>query len=869
MPAHHFQRIHGFYQELPRNFCALLRLTLEARSAPDEFSCQCTLLESLTTYLNDLSNSAYLDRPREQANENLEARLRRLGNVLTFGTRISGLRDFTQVEADLQKRVLELAQVLTAKTLPKECVRAIRSFRAIKEAREKFLIPPSRLLEYVKSVVDTHDEVSEPPNLEAFLLVVIDFRNRGVGHRSEETWFPQDPQFFALLTELLAPALDALLSWEPLRALLTGYEVVEVEADSLEGTTCGVRRPELLEGRLPLRASRMNLRPDQKPEGRYFARRTQDSSLLEAVLPFHTFPKTLQSPEQLYQRYRREFLTHYLDKGVITPSQRRDELDVWVKKLGLSAERARANERELQQCLTACASASHHAARDAARQKLEQLLGPEWPHVRERVGTLLDQLPTRRKDYIHHAIENALVMSFAQLKAESELTEPELDQVLEELERERKIRTLNAGDGDEGRNQTLFKLHEPSRPDGFRTILQQLQETAAPRKKHSELVWRLVTLCGKLLSDDGFPELQGEVQALRSFFEDAEAPRVPEDEDSADASSVLLLQINGKEVQARTVRSLLEGVWREVQAQHIDVSAAVPFLIGKTRYLVSSQPTHANGQRFAHPFPLGGYVFEGNLTRAQALNELIRFLEKCGAKALSPNVEVEYESAEEVPDDPTAEADERLSILIGDATGAQQEVGASTVRGFYTQLLSYLFEHGHDLSEIAPVPVGRIRYVLAEEPYHANGRHFQSTISRDGYYMETAYTHGQAVKAALEICKKLGLSATALSQQDDGQVELEVDIGTQTVRGDSVSEFFVAAVKAMYDQGLLTEKDIPYKSGRLRYFISPNPVHDHGREFIYPVEVNLGGATYYIESNISRPNALGLIQKLATSRATA
>ncbi|RKI28915.1 hypothetical protein D7Y27_40850 [Corallococcus sp. AB004] len=866
MPANHFQRIHDFYYELPRNLCAQLRLAVEARSAPDEFSCHCTLLESLTTYLNDLSNSIYLDRPLAQANELLEAKLRGMDRALSFGHRIGILREFARIEADIQKRIPELSQILTAKTLPKECVRAIKSFQAIKESRDKFQIPPSRIIEYVRANVEPDDDKLGRGTLDAFLSVVVDFRNKGVGHRSEETWFPQDPQFFLLLNGFLAPALDALLSWEPLQAVLTRYEAVEVELDTFAGNACTVRRPELLDGRLPLRPSKMQLGPHQRPEGRYLARRTQDTSLLEAIVPFHTFPKTLQSTEQLYQRYRREFFSHYLDKGVITPSQRRDELDVWVKRLVLSEERVRADEREFQQLVAVCANAPDKVEQDAARQQLERLLGPEWAHVEERVRTLIDQLSSRRKDYIYHAIENAFVMSFAQLKAESELSDSDLEKVLEELERERRIRTLNAGDGYGGRNQALFKLHDPLRPDGFRSILQSLEKTASPKKKHPELIWKLVTLCSKLLSDDGFPELQSEVQALRACFENTGAQQGPDGERiTDDPLSELSLQINGRAVQAPTVRALLERVWMELQSQGIDVSASIPFLIGKTRYLISDRPIHANGKPFAISIPLGGYVFEGSLTRAQALNEIIRFLEKSGAKATSSNVEVEYEPSEEALDDSPSESDEHVGIIIRDSTGTEEEISGPTVRSFYARLLTYLIEHQYDLSEAAPIRVGRIRYVLAEEPYHANGRRFQSTISQDGYYMETDYTHALAVKAALEVCKTLGIYAVPLSHEDNGQVELELNLGMHAVRGSNVPEFFKAAVKALYDKGLLVEKDIPYKSGRLRYFISSIPVHLHGRSFINPVEVNLGGATYYIESNTSRTNALDFIQKLFTS----
>ena len=123
MSASHFQRIHGFYQDLPKSLCAQLRLAVSTRSASEEFVSHCSLLESLTTYLNDLSNSVYLDRPAGSAHEVLEARLRGLDRMLSFGHRVGGLRDFIRIEADIQQRLPALAQVLTAKTLPRECVR--------------------------------------------------------------------------------------------------------------------------------------------------------------------------------------------------------------------------------------------------------------------------------------------------------------------------------------------------------------------------------------------------------------------------------------------------------------------------------------------------------------------------------------------------------------------------------------------------------------------------------------------------------------------------------------------------------------------------------------------------------------------------
>lgn len=793
---------------------------------------------------------------------------------MSFGHKVSGLRAFTRCKLDLEEKIPALAKLLSGKDLPSACVRACKSLGIIREAREQFEVPTHKVGDYLQARLPGDDRNLGKASIHDFLDAIVPFRNQGIGHPSDDSWFPQDRRFYQLLYELLIPALDALLASGPMQTVLTEYEVVEVgAAEAARGARDAIiHRPHVAEGLLPLVPSRLALKPGQPAEGKYVARRTTDPNRLEAVARYHHFPRTLQSEERLYQQYRREYLMAYLDRGVITPSQRQDTLRKTAHKLSFPAEELQALEPEIQKLVDDFPEAGDAADGEATIRELQRLLGPEWPTVQERVQTLLDQLLTRRKDYIYQTIEDNVLISFAELKAQSELSEPDLEAVLEELEdQDRKISRVGGAGQYDGRSQAHFRVHDHQKPHSLRTLLDRLKEAARGQRKHPEAVWQLVLLCHDLLIDNGFPFPRNELDAYRELFEVETAERAAAvTARDADDESDLTLRINDREIHAASVRQLLEQVWQEIQRQRIDVSSAIPFLIGKTRHLVNRTPVHANGSPFAVPIDLGAMFFEGNLTRAQALNESIRFLSQLGVVALSPNIEAEYSDDEEesLESTSTDTGEWGVGIEIHEPDGVTQVKG-STVRKFYTNLLAHLLERGCELSAIAPVHAGRVRYLLAEEPYHANGRRFQAIVSKGGYFMEASLTHAQAVEYASSLCEKLGLQAVPLAIPSTGRdeaVPLELEIAGHKIEADDVPGFLGKAINFLYEQGHLTETDIPYKSGRVRYLISATPRHDHGRDFIRPIPVHLGGSTYYVEANISRSGALETIQRLIATK---
>lgn len=261
----HFQQLRDFYSELPPRIYRQLRLALDAKTSSDMFSRCCDFFELLTTHLADLCNSVYVDRPVESADEALETMLRS-AQPRTFGRKLSSLREFYRIKTDLEQKLPELARVLHEKRLPPACIKLVKSFREIKNAREIFEIPPHTISKYLEAKGPPEELSKGKANLDDFLGTIIMFRNPGVAHRSEDSWFPQDPQFYALLNEILLPAIDELLGWKPLRAVLTRYEVVTIEPGDLRSsssgsTLCAISRPHVLEGRLPLTPSRLRLAP--------------------------------------------------------------------------------------------------------------------------------------------------------------------------------------------------------------------------------------------------------------------------------------------------------------------------------------------------------------------------------------------------------------------------------------------------------------------------------------------------------------------------------------------------------------------------------------------------------------------------------
>ncbi|ACY18239.1 hypothetical protein [Haliangium ochraceum] len=897
MATQAFPQTAAFHASLPKKIYNSLRHVLEATAPPDTFSCLCSLLETVAKYIDNLCNSLYAAGGVEQ--EALEQYLRPLRpNVLSFGQLIGGIREFARYASDFEALAPDIAEVLSTKDLPSSCVRVVKTFKIIKTARDRYEIPVHRLEDFLESQL-AQQNLSKV-KLYDYLLQVVEFRNPGVGHRSDDSWFPQDPRFYALLNHYLSESIDDLLSWGPLQQVLTTYEVVEAQGEVRSNdpaVTHTVTRPQILEGRAPLGLSYLRFGGKRQVHKRILARRTEHPAVLEQVVPYTPFPTTLQSPEVLHQRYRHHYLMTYIDRGVITPSQRQDDLLIYSSKLGIPEKEVSKSETKICSLVDRCSGEENDAGvfvpddLDAFAELLQFTGIERKPEIENRIVSLIEQLPRRRKDYIYQVIENNFVTSFAQLQLESELSETDLTDVLNELEGEDgRIRRVDASGSDSKPGQSYFKVQDSQKLHTFQAILSKLASSPPPSQRYPAAWWELLDLSKKLLSDDGFEisKISNELlDSLRGHFTEAGmSPDASTATSDDDAPMEIVLAQNP--IRAHSVRSLLTRVWDELARTHIDTSPVIPFSIGRTRYLLNSRPYHANDTPFATPIEHKDVYFEANLTRSQTLNEIMRMLATLGVEASSPNVEVEHppttsevdgldeehgNDAPVAPIDAATDSDigqtNTLELVIEDPSGENEEtVTGTTVRTFFINLMTYLLERGIDLSTVTPFAAGRVRYLLAEEPYHANGRRFQAVAKKDGYFMEAAFPHTQAITHARRLCETLALKTAPLSadEYDDGD-QLVVVIGGEEVRGTNVPEFFEAAVKSLFRSGILTDADIPYKSGRIRNFIAHTPDHGEDNPFIRAVQVDIDGVSYFIEAHLSRQGALERIRKLLEAKA--
>lgn len=861
------------YHDFPLRLITPLRNIVESTSAKEALGNYCSLFDVLTGYLADLANSVYVAQPADAAEAKTEKRLREVSLPLSLGDKVTGIEIFAASGVDLSTTVPELREVMAEQRLPAACNRMTRAFTAIRKACEQYKIPPSHLPNYLEEHLQATASVSKC-SLVALCKALLPIRNKGYAHLDDESWFPNDPRMFALVCEYLAPAVDELLTWQPMRALLTNYEIVEVQAPAGGNPrTSPIHRIDLADGRAPLGTSLLRLDLHFKPDkGAHFvARRTAQPRELDALVRYAKFPKTLHSSELLGRRYAEHYLLAYLDFGLIPRNQRETLLNPKIKDLALPPNEVKRVEQAIQDAIN-LDSNDDPDARAACLSRLGELCGERWIGLRERVEASLPELLERRKEYVFEQIYNNVIMSFGQLETETELNEADLGAVLGELDEEGRVSLLSSNH---------YKAQDPTHRARLLALLGELPSGRRQRTYPAPL-WQIVQLCAELLADDAVPVEAAELARYAELF-DQQQPGTHTLADTDDRA--MRLRIGEHELRGANVRELLEQTMAWLDERGVDPKPAIPWLMGRTRFLVNHEPYHQNGTPFTLPMPIASYVFEGNLARAQALAEVIRFLAHFSIDASSPDIEQPRTEEEEADDVDVAEHDDDDSDTDGPEPGTTLSidvyppghdqpitVSGPTVRRFLAALLGLLIQHEANLADVVPVSTGRVRYLLSDEPYHRNGRRFDSMVERGGYYLNTAYTYEQAISAADQLCRQLGWTTQVTTDVDAAgereSIPLNVQIGDQTITADDVPSFFRQAITALFEQGTLTAKDIPYKAGRVRYLISEIPTHDHGRDFIRPIEIELGGVRYFVETNAGREFARELIERLANKRAS-
>src|SRR5690606_363057 len=406
-----------------------------------------------------------------------------------------------------------------------------------------------------------------------------------------------DPRMFALVCEYLAPAVDELLTWTPMQSLLTNYEIVEVQAPaSGSPRTSPIARIDLADGRTPLGTSLLRLEPQSRPDKGvpFIARRTANPRELDGLVRYAKFPKTLHSSELLARRYADVYLHAYLEHGLIPRSQRETVLIGKTRELSLPEVEAKRMERELQDAIN-MDSSDDPSARAACLARLAELLGERWTEHRERVESLLPELPERRKEYVFEQIYNNVIMSFTQLELETELNELDREPVLQELADEGRV-SLFATNGQTGRQHSYYKAQDPKHRARLLALLAELSPPGRRQRPYPAALWQVVQLCAELLAEDAIPVEPATLASFAELFEQHGAAPISDTDDRA-----MKLRVGDQELRPSSVRELFEHAMALLAERGIDPRPALPWLMGRTRYMVAKEPVHANGTPFALP----------------------------------------------------------------------------------------------------------------------------------------------------------------------------------------------------------------------------------------------------------------------------
>lgn len=847
------------FHEFPLRLIKPLRSIVDASSASDALTKYGNFFDTLIGYLADLANSVYAAQDTSSANDKIEKELRNVKLPLTMGRKNAGFGAFGPIADVLKQKIPELEPLLKDLRLPPACIRMTRAFMAIETGCRNYGVSPSHLSKYVD---DQLRGGSNSFTLYQMCKSLVEVRNASA-HVGADTWFPNDVRMFEIACRYLAPATDELLTWAPMKSLLTKYEVVEVQAPAnASSRICPIARIDLGDGRGPLGASSLHLTEGIRAQRGVcvVALRTEHPSKLEGLVPYIKFPTNLLSHEHINRSYADIYLRAYLESGLITAWKRENELSPKVKEL---AVRAPKDIEAAVQAALKCDSGDP-AGRRACLTNLAELCGEHWAAQQDRVEAQLPTILERRKKHIFDLIDNNGLMTFMQLRTEVELDPQDLEEVLVELTKEGRVSDLPG---------KRYKAHDPTYRARLLALLGEM--ASAPHRPHLPIqALEIVKLCATLLQDDGVPVSDADLDQYKVLF-DLEGTSTPDQADSEDSMQLL---VGDRVLRPRNVRDLFKQLMATLVERKVDFISALPWTLGRSRYLAAQEPLHSNGTPFKNPIQVGSVAFEGNVGRVQALSETIRLLAHFGIEASSPDIEQprsEPDTVEDVvesddEDESESEVPEDAPTLLVCPPGSDESfrVTGPTVRRFLAALLDILIEHGADIGSVAPVSTGRVRYLLAEEPYHRNGRAFDAWIERDGYCINVAYTYEQAVAVSEQLCRALGW--TVLRPNDasraNGTEPLLLEIGDQTITADDVPSFFRLASAALYDQEILTQQDIPYKLGYTRYLIAREPRHENGGDFIRPIEVVLGGVRYWMEANVGRAQAVQLIERIARKR---
>jgi hypothetical protein len=272
----------------------------------------------------------------------------------------------------------------------------------------------------------------------------------------------------------------------------------------------------------------------------------------------------------------------------------------------------------------------------------------------------------------------------------------------------------------------------------------------------------LLEICQQFFLDEGHPALPGAIGELLVTASPAAGAPAGQNESFAAQIPRLLFAARGQLVAVSTVPELLRAIMARFGAEPALLDN-VPFASGPRRYLVAREARHIAGNPFRGPLRVAGsgLVFEANQSRFSALKSVSQWfaaagipVERAEVDGLSlDKLEARAATVREVlaasSDDP------RLHLHLRIDGGPTAVFRGTTVGDFLRNIVHVLVDAGRLKDDDLPVPLGRVRYLVAATPRHADGRPFDAPVEADGLFIESALPRKDARAHAAALCRKL------------------------------------------------------------------------------------------------------------------
>ena len=814
-------------EHLPSDLSERLGEAYRTRSRPKHcLSCYAVFIEGFVKHLAHFFNSLYCTGAYQHDKVESELRVVASAPNVSVGLSVRGLRALRIMCQEFE--AVSHRDVLLAK-LPESASYFVQTWSIAREARKSWRIQPSLIPDYIEK----NRSQSGAKTLSEFLNAVVEIRN-GVAHANECLWWPKpnegEKEWASLLIDALEPAIAQLLLWAPMKSFLESVEVAtllgattqqgsqyvaEVRRSRPCSTQWRVRVPKPLEEKQELFVS--------EPGGDGFFR---------VLAPRRPFPSLLKSETERADEYKRQTLKFYLHDGILSDDER-VKLKNLAKREGIRESDAKEHEQEIRSCLEQCIA--HRAAgQDGAHlaDALEGRLQEHWHDDSTPLSEAIGRVDELQQRWLLSELEKEPSMRLTPLAEKSGLTKDAVSTHLKQLVGKKLVTQVFS------ELEDMYKLRRPKEEDRFS---QMIEEIVVAKKKISESHFTVLLLAAKYL-DVRLLTQKAEsltVEGLVKGIEDLEdlQEREAESKESLGARgkkpgrAPMVLTVDGQDFEAKRIKKLIEALAASFGDQD-RFKKSCPRPVGRTRYFVNTEGVHRNGTKFAAPIKAGGLVFEGNWRREEALFNLVEYLTDCGFEARSPDLEMEedevgvngseslqgdeletevgQESIEGESSDTTSRLlTIRLKKVCGELLEEPLDISGKNVRDFLNNVVQTISDHKAFDSTELPVTLGRVRCLIAEQPFHGNGKAFgsrQEVVIQDrdqavgdvSVWLDVALTRENAVKGAVFLCTKMEIEATAVDFDSDQD---ELMRGKPEITGVEMEKLIVKALEELGPDG--------------------------------------------------------------------